>query len=47
MESLDNGGSSSFQYKLDETKNKVHELLEKGALTQKDYDQLINMERDS
>ena len=44
-ESLDSEGSSAFSFSLDDTKSKIHELLDQGLLTKKEYDQLIQMER--
>ena len=44
-ESIDDAGSSSFQFKIDETKNKIQELYEQGLFSKKEYDQLILMER--
>jgi hypothetical protein len=46
-EQVDSDGSSRFQYKLDETKSKIHELVEQGILTKKDYDMLVQVERES
>jgi len=46
-EQIDTDGSSRFQYKLDETKQKIHELVDQGILTKKEYDLMVQLERES
>ena len=40
-------GSSAFSFRLDETKNKIEELLAKGLISKKEYDTLKVMEREA
>ena len=46
-EQLDSDGSSRFAFKLDETRTKIHELLDEGVITRKEYDLLVQMEREA
>jgi hypothetical protein len=45
-ESIDEGGRSNFQYRLNETSGKTQELLDNGILSQKDFQLLKSMQRD-
>ena len=47
-ESIDNdNGSTAFSYKLDDTSNKIEELLAKNIISKKEYSLLKTMEREA
>ncbi len=46
-QSLDGDGTSNFAFRVDESRNKIQELLANGMITQREFDMLKTLEREA